>query len=77
VRSYLEITSPDRTSADTITEVVLSGSDLLASSAQDLPWKFAHGGTGFEFNLELGLAEQWSVELRILLGYALQVRTES
>jgi hypothetical protein len=33
------------------------------------------GTQGFEFNLELSLVEHWLLELRILLGYALQVRT--
>lgn len=75
VRSTLEITTPDGTSPDTITEVVLSGADLLAASANELPWHLAHGETSFAFNLELGLVEHWPMELRILLGYALQVWT--
>lgn len=75
VRSYLEITTPDDTSPGAITEAVLSGADLLAASGTELPWRLAHGETSFEFNLELALVEHWTMELRILLGYALQVWT--
>lgn len=73
VRSYLDITAPDGTSEQTITDVVLSGADWLASQARELPWELAHGEVSFSFNLDLGLVHQWPVELRILLGYALQV----
>lgn len=75
VRSYLEVTTPDATSNDLISRAVISGAELLAAEDQPLPWRFRLAGTHFEFNLELGLAESWSVELRVLLGYALQVRT--
>jgi hypothetical protein len=76
VRSYLEITAPDGTSDDAITQVVISGAECLVEASQELPWKLVHGGTAFEFNLELGLAQNWALELRILLGYALEVRSE-
>jgi hypothetical protein len=76
VRSYLEITTPDGTSDHAITQVVISGAESLVDANQELPWQLAHGGTAFEFNLELGLAQHWALELRILLGYALQVRGE-
>jgi hypothetical protein len=75
VRSYLEVTTPDETSARSIIEVVLSGAELLAAREQELPWQMAHGETSFEFNVEVGLAEHWLLELRILLGYALQARS--
>lgn len=75
IRSHLDITTPDGTSADALTAAVLSGADLLAASGQELPWQLAHGGTAFSFNLEAALVEHWSMELRILLGYALQVRS--
>jgi hypothetical protein len=74
VRSYLEVTTPDATSGDAITQVVVSGAQFLVEADRELPWRLAHRETAFEFNLELGLAEQWTLELRILLGYALEVR---
>lgn len=74
VRSYLDVLTPDATSADEITRVVLSGTEWLCEKGQELPWTMAHGASQFEFNLERSLAEHWAIELRILLGYALQVR---
>ncbi len=73
VRSYLDITTPDTTSNEEIARVVEEGAGLMVDS-DPLPWLLTHGETTFEFNLEQGLAEQWQLELRILLGYALQVR---
>lgn len=75
VRSYLEVTTPDGTSNGAITAAVLSGADLLAASGRELPWQLAHGETRFTFNLELALAEHWLMELKILLGYTLEVRS--
>lgn len=74
VRSFLEVTAPDRTSNREIQRVVLDGASLLASPQQQLPWRLAHGETLFEFNLEQSLATQWDLELRILLGYLFEVR---
>ncbi len=74
VRSYLDITTPDTTSNESITSAVIAGADLLAGAGRTLPWKLQHAEIQFEFNLELSLAQNWSMELRILLGYALQVR---
>lgn len=74
VRSYLDVTTPDTTSDELISRAVVSGAELLAADDHPLPWRFRLAETHFEFNLELGLAQNWSVELRLLLGYALQVR---
>lgn len=74
VRSYLDITTPDHTTDLHITESVLSGADLLQSGGESLPWTLIHLETRFEFNLELALVQQWELELRMLLGYALQAR---
>jgi len=74
VRSFLEITAPDRTSNLEIQHVILDGASLLSSGRQQLPWALVHGETLFNFNIELSLAAQWDLELRILLGYALEVR---
>lgn len=74
LREPPHITTPDATSDNAITQVVISGAEFLVDADRELPWQLAHGETAFEFNLELGLAEQWALELRILLGYALQVR---
>lgn len=76
VRSYLEITTPDSTTDRQIAQTVLSGADLLQEFGEPLPWSHLHLETAFEFNLELGMVEQWELELRLLLGYALQVRRE-
>jgi hypothetical protein len=75
VRSYLEITTPDTISDELVTRAVVSGAELLAANDEPLPWRFRLAETQFEFNLELALAPSWSVELRLLLAYALQVRT--
>jgi hypothetical protein len=74
IRSHLEITAPDGTSNQEIVEVVTNGSELLHARGDPLPWHLRHGETTLVFNLELGLANHWQLELRILLGYALQVR---
>jgi hypothetical protein len=74
VRSFLDITTPDHTTDLHITESVLSGADLLQSGGESLPWTLTHLETLFESNLELGLVQQWDIELRMLLGYALQAR---
>lgn len=74
VRSFLEVTAPDGTSNREIQGVVLEGASLLASTQGRLPWSLVHGETLFEFNLEQSLAEQWDLELRILLGYLFEVR---
>lgn len=71
VRSYLDITTPDATADAEISRVVGEGVRLFK---KPLPWLQTHSETTFEFNLEQGLAEQWQLELRILLGYALEVR---
>lgn len=76
VRSYLEITAPDTTGDRQLVESVISGSDLLADSASALPWRLHHAEISFEFNLEFSLVEHWKIELRILLGYAIQVRRD-
>jgi hypothetical protein len=75
VRSYLDITSPDATTDAEISRVVGEGVRFMLDYKRPLPWALTHGETSFEFNLEQGLAEQWQLELRILLGYALQVRS--
>lgn len=77
VRSYLDITTPDTTTNRAIAHVVITCADLLQSARKPLPWSLLSGETAFEFNLEQGLAEHWELELRVLLGYALQVRTAS
>ncbi len=74
VRSYLEMTAPDSTSSRELTRVVLEGAQVLYEAHQALPWRLVHGETLFEFNLEQSLATQWELELRILLGYALEAR---
>ena len=74
VRSYLVITTPDSTSNQEIGQAVLSGADIAVDFAHALPWSIHHAGTTFEFNLESSLVDQWEMELRILLGYALEVR---
>lgn len=74
VRSYLDITTPDSTSDQEIEQAVLSGADLSVDFGSALPWSIGHAGTTFEFNLESSLVDQWEMELRILLGYALEVR---
>lgn len=74
VRSYLEITAPDSTPDRQIISAVQSGADFLADAGRQPPWKFAHGEISFAFEVEAALSEQWQVELRMLLGYALAVR---
>jgi hypothetical protein len=74
VRSYLDITTPDATSDEEISRLVLEGANLQVDFRKPLPWALNHGEISFEFSLERSLAEQWQLELRILLGYALHVR---
>lgn len=74
IRSFLDITTPDTTSDDEIVQVVSSGAALMFDTGRELPWNLRNSETRFRFDLELSLAEQWELELRILLGYALQVR---
>lgn len=74
IRSYLDITTPDGTSNQEITSAVISGAELLHDLGRALPSQLNHAEITFAFNIELGLADQWPLELRILLGYALQVR---
>ncbi len=74
VRSYLEITAPDTSTDPVIGRLVLSGADVLADTHEPLPWRLVHGDATFDYNLEAALAPHWSVELRILLGYALEAR---
>lgn len=73
VRSFLEVTAPDRTSNLEIQRLVLDAAAVLAPS-QRLPWRVSHGELLFAFNLEQSLASQWDLELRILLGYLFEVR---
>lgn len=74
VRSYLDITTPDTTPDEQISNAVLRCSRMLHDVRQRLPWNLRMGPTVFEFNIELGLADQWDTEIRLLLGYALQAR---
>lgn len=77
VRSFLEIVAPDSTPGRQITAAVGGGAELLADAERALPWKLSHGEVTFEFSIEAGMAATWQLELRILLGYALAVRSKS
>lgn len=48
---------------------------LLAEAGRRAPWQLTHGEIRFEFNAEAVLAAHWQVELRLLLGYIIAVRT--
>jgi len=74
VRSNLEVTAPDSTPSRQLVSVVQSGADFLADAGRAPPWHFGHGEVSFTFEVEAALAQQWQVELRMLLGYALAVR---
>ncbi len=74
VRSFLDIIAPDSTSNRQIVSAIGDGASLLADTDHELPWNISHGEIRFSFNAEQALAEQWQIELKMLLGYALAVR---
>jgi len=75
VRSYLEVVAPDDTPNPHIVNAVQSGTAFLAEAGRRAPWQLTHGEIRFEFNAEAVLAAHWQVELRLLLGYIIAVRT--
>lgn len=77
VRSYLEIDAADGMSPAVVAASVDEGSLQLAAARSPLPWKFSHGDVAFEFALEASLADQWRLELRLLVEHCFAALAEA